>query len=203
MVLSNTKLTDNFLSTLSKTGLTPLASFPTAYTGQTSIGGIELGDGNFTEAGVKNLGPMNGRRLSLTGKQFTGRCFEDWRPVVSSLSMRNSGITDETLVYVAMLTSVRSLDLSNTAITDSGLALPSVRSLLSNLFQLNVSDTRITAKGLMELRLPATCNILHAPDQFTTAEVRLLRTKWKVTLQENVDATRNDWLWESNAYQSR
>jgi hypothetical protein len=206
MVLSYTKLTDRFLSTLSKTGLTPIEPFPTAPTGRKAyIGGIELGDGNFTEEGVKNLGPMNGRGLSLTGKQFTGSCFKDWHPVVSSLSMRNSSINDETLVYVAMLTSVRFLDLSNTAISDSGLASSSIQSLLSNLVQLNVGDTRVTAKGLMSLKLPKSCSILLAPDQFKTAELNLLRSKWRVDFKENspafVDAIRNDRFWEHQAGQ--
>ena len=166
LVLRNSQLTDSFLSILAAT---------------TSISGVEFGDGNFTEKGFQNLTPTSMRKLSLTGKQFTGECFKNWSPFVNELSMRGSSLSDETLGYVATLTTVYNLDLSNTAITDAGLGSFPARSVLSFL---NLSNTRVTAKGLMASPIPPFCEIRVAPGQFTSDDLRLLRTKWKVVVAD-------------------
>jgi hypothetical protein len=166
LVLRNTQLTDNFLLTLAAT---------------TTISGIELGDGNFTEKGLSNLAPRGIGKLSLTGKQFTGECFKTWSPSVNVLSMRGSSLNDETIGYVATLGTVYDLDLSKTAITDAGLAsFPAI----SVLTYLNLSDTQVTVKGLMDSKLPTFCNIQLAPGQFTSDAIKMLKTRWKIVLAD-------------------
>ena len=166
LVLRNTQLTDSFLSALAAT---------------TTISGMEFGDGNFTEKGLQNLTPWAIRNLSLTGKQFTGECFKTWSPSVNVLSMRGSSLSDETIGYVATLGTVYDLDLSKTAITDAGLASFPARSVL---IYLNLSDTQVTTKGLMASKLPTFCEIHVAPNQFTSAEIKKLQTRWKIVVSD-------------------
>ena len=91
--------------------------------------------------------------------------------------MSGSSLNDETIGYVAALPSVYDLDLSKTAITDAGLALLHAK---PNLSKLNLSDTKITAKGLLASSIPSFCEIRLATGQFTNAEIKRLRAKWKV-----------------------
>ncbi|HUP81998.1 MAG TPA: hypothetical protein VM260_25830 [Pirellula sp.] len=95
--------------------------------------------------------------------------------------MRGSSLNDETIGYVAALPSVRSLDLSKTSITDAGLALLRASKFLS---KLNLSDTKITAKGLLACSLPSYCEIQLATGQFTSAEIKRLRARWKVIISD-------------------
>lgn len=96
-------------------------------------------------------------------------------------AMRGSSLSDETIGYVATLTTVYDMDLSKTAITDAGLASFPARSVL---IKLNLSETQITAKGLMASKLLPFCEIQVAPGQFTKDELKMLRTKWKVVVAD-------------------
>ena len=95
--------------------------------------------------------------------------------------MRGSSLSDETIGYVAKLGTVHDLDLSKTAITDAGMASFPARSVLTFL---NLSDTQVTVKGLMASKMPTFCEIQLTTGQFTSAEIKMLQTRWKIVVSD-------------------
>ncbi len=163
LVLRRTQLTDAFLPWLA------LAS---------GINGIELGDGNFSEAGLQSLKPKSFYKLSLTGKQFTGVCFRDWQPSVSVLSMSGSNLDDETIGFLCGLSSLSTLNLSRTSVTDKGLAkIKGIR-----FSELDISNTMVTAHGVMAMNLPSYCTLHIAAGQFTETERVTMRNAFNLDI---------------------
>lgn len=160
--LRNTGLTDAILPTIAKS---------------TRIRGLELGDGNFTEDGLAGLGNTTVYRLALTGKQFTGRCFQNWRPGIQELDMSGSGITDNTIAYLANLTLFR-LKLANTQLTDA--AIPTLAKQPYG--YLDLSHTKISAKGLLASPLRNHTEIRVALGQFTIEEIRKLKQTMRIVV---------------------
>lgn len=164
LVLRNTPLTDSFLKLFTKNN---------------EILSLELGDGNFTDAGLStHLAPNNGAlgTLLLTGKQFRGDCFRSWKPAIFVLSLKGSGLVDENVVHLNSLPALHSLDLSDTSLSNAGLA--QLSSMLLN--QLDITDTQVTAQGVMDCQVSPLCSIIVGPDQFTRTELQRLRTKWRI-----------------------
>lgn len=158
--LKNTQLTDSFLANLS-----------------TNVTRLELGDGNFTDKGVSDflVNATSLYDLSLTGKQFTGACFRDWQQSLSVLSMKGSGLVDENVGFLP--TVFGNLDLSDTALTDIGLA-----KLKVNVYSIDLSNTAVTVKGILNSPLPPRRNILLSQGQFSAEDIELLRTKHIIVL---------------------
>jgi hypothetical protein len=164
LVLRYTPLTDSFANLFSK---------------KNEIFSLELGDGNFTDAGLSmHLSPNKStfNTLLLTGKQFSGECFKNWKPAIFVLSLKGSGLTDDNIVHVNSLPALRSLDLSDTALSNAGLA--QLNSMLLN--QLDITNTQVTAQGVMDCHVNPLCSIIVGPDQFTRTELQRLRTKWRI-----------------------
>ncbi|MEQ1829352.1 MAG: hypothetical protein ABL921_25535 [Pirellula sp.] len=165
--LSNTQLTKSIL---------PM------FANCTSIRGYEFGEGSIVEADLSALG--NGiSRLSLTSKQFTGRCFEYWQPSLYYLSLRGAGLTDATIPSVAKLTRLSYLDVSDTAITDA--CLPSLAKM--NLAFMNISNTQITADGLLANAKVSELRLVVAIGQYTPEDLRRLRQKFQVIVGKPED----------------
>ena len=166
LILKNTNLTDSFLGNLNGSALLR----------------IELGDGNFSDAGVAKFLPIviGLQELSLTGKQFTGDCFRDWSPSLHNLSMKGSGLVDENVTLLPSL--FGTLDLSNTALTDAGLS-----KVKPSVFSIDLSNTVVTAKGILNSPLPPRCQIRLAQGQFSLSEFALLRNKFQVLLDDVPD----------------
>ena len=167
LVLRNTPLTDSLVSQFSKND---------------EIFSLELGDGNFTDSGLsKNLSPNKGtfNTLLLTGKQFTGECFQSWKPAIFLLSLKGSGLVDENVVHLNSLLALHSLDLSDTSLSNAGLA--QLNSSILN--QLDLSNTLVTVEGVMDCNVNPLCLIIVGPDQFTRTELQQLRTKWRIELE--------------------
>lgn len=163
--LRRTALTDSILPLIAKSAM---------------IRGLELGDGNFTEVGLAGLGTRTFTRLALTGKQFTGHCFQFWRPAIYDLDMSSSGITDDTIAYVANLRLYR-LNLANTQLTDA--ALPKLAKSAGAF--LDLSLTKITAQGLLANPLSNYREIRVAVGQFCSDEIRKLKQSTRIVIGES------------------
>ena len=160
LCLSNTRLTDSFLATLAAA---------------TTITDVELGDGNFSEDALPNLGTRF-TRLGLTGKQFTGDCFKNWAPALYSLDMSSSGVTDDSISILQNLPRLTFLKLSHTTLTDA--ALPVLAKLQSSF--LDLSHTKITAKGLLANPFSNLNELRVAFGQFTPSEIRSLQKVMRI-----------------------
>lgn len=89
-----------------------------------SFGCVEIGDCQITEAGyAREAFQTDSERhnFGLTGKQFTGEFFQQWRWHVNSLNMQGSGVTDETLKCIASLRTISGLSLRGTSVSDAGI----------------------------------------------------------------------------------
>lgn len=162
--LSNTQLTDAILPVLG-------ASI--------HLQALELGDGKITERGLANGDLRNLRQLALKSRQFDGSCFKDWQPNLYELDMSGSGLNDDTIVYLKKLNGVTQLSLANTELTDASLP---ILGQLGIPFHLDISDTKITAQGLMrgDLNLFATVRV--AFGQYTPAEIRMLKPRMNLVV---------------------
>jgi Leucine-rich repeat (LRR) protein len=156
LVLRNTELTNSVLPWFAKA---------------TKIRGLELGDGKITDEGLIACGPTTFERLKLSGKQFTGRCFEKWHPNIYELSLSGSSTGDEEVRYLAKLPNLHIVDLSNTSVTDA--ALPALAK--NAVYRLDLSHTLVTAAGLRSVDLSLCSEIRIALGQFTLDEVRDLK----------------------------
>jgi hypothetical protein len=163
LILKSTQLTDSFLANLS-----------------TNITRLELGDGNFSDKGVSDflVNATGLYDLSLTGKQFTGECFRDWQPSLSILSMKGSGLVDENVGFLP--TVFGNLDLSDTALTDIGIA-----KLKPNVYSIDLSNTAVTVKGVLNSPLAPRRNIRLSQGQFSSEEIEMLRTKHAILLDSS------------------
>ncbi|MFO0088910.1 MAG: hypothetical protein ACK52L_23830 [Pirellula sp.] len=160
LILKNTQLTDSYLVNFG-----------------TNIYRLELGDGNFTDKGISDflVNATSLYDLSLTGKQFTGACFRDWQQNLSFLSMKGSGLVDENVG--SLPTVFGTLNLSDTALTDIGL-----EKLKPNVYSIDLSNTAVTVKGILNCPLPPRCNIRLSQGQFSSQDIELLRTKYIIAL---------------------
>ena len=125
---------------------------------------LDLSRTQFSEQALAQCGLTYLYRLKLSAPQFTGKCFESWPLTLTELDLSNSGVTDDTLVYVKKFSPLQSLDLSHTAVNDDGLAHLSK----TQIEQLNISDTHVTAEGVRVLKLAKA--IVISPGQFNPAE---------------------------------
>ena len=174
--LDGTNITDaNLIALLKLGGCTDISIRRTGITAAvlptlSSLGiSLALGEGPITEADLENLSSAAFSHLSLNDKNFTGACLASGKVTVKSLDLSNSGVTDKTLIALASLRSFNHLDLSNTEISDA--ALPSINS-----YEVDLRHTRVSAAGL--LKAPRTImRILIDHNQFTTEELVSLRNR--------------------------
>jgi hypothetical protein len=146
-----------------------------------------LGDGNFTEAGLAALTNTRIDHLELRGKQFTGVCFEKWNPFLYEVVLTGSSVTDETIVALRNLTSLQTIGLAGTAISDRSLA--EIAKFPIMLMTIDVSDTRVTVEGLLQNVAPYT-EIVVRPGQFKPEELRILRSRMTVSVGQSVRSYR-------------
>ena len=125
---------------------------------------LDLSRTQLSEQAISQSGISYLRQLTLSAPQFTGKCFATWSFRLEELDLSNSGVTDDTIVYVNRLLPLNSLDLSHTAVTDIGLT----HLAEAQLEQLNISDTRITPESVRRLKLVK--KIVIAPRQFSSTE---------------------------------
>jgi MFS family permease len=145
-----------------------------------SIRGLSLGDGNFTEEGLASLVRGHKTKLGLNGKQFTGVCFAQWKPQINYLDMSHSSVSDETMSHVQAVTGMHWLRLSHTQISDVGLEI-----ITNPMIQhIDVSHTKVTVEGLLKLP-PTTITLIIAPGQFTSKELKRLRSRFSVTFDSS------------------
>ena len=143
---------------------------------------LELGDGSIEDDALARLDlPVS--NLTLNAKQFTGRSFRQSQTNIRVLSMRGSGIDDDGIGNLANLTVMTTLDLSDTAITDQGLKELAKLSATD----INLSNTKVTALGLVECGISGR-TIRVAPNQFTPAEVTILRGKMNIVIETGLDS---------------
>ena len=144
---------------------------------------VEIGDCNITEDGFAQAA-LNSeyqlQNLGLTGKQFTGEFLQHWRWELNSLNMRGSGVTHEALKYIANLRSISGLYLGSTSVGDAGIQQ---LKRLRKFNWLDVSDTHVTANGLISAELKCTF-INVASGQFTASELHALSAHYRVVIDE-------------------
>lgn len=158
-----TQLTNEFLA--------DLANAP-------NVRGLRLGDGLITEQGIIDLvskkpnSLIQIQLLELNSTQFDGRCFESWHPPVIQLDMSGSNVNDSTVRNLTTLPILSTVVLADTSVTDA--CLPFLANLLSG-FRIDLSGTAITAGGLSRGDLKVYGEVIVAPAQFTSDEVKSIR----------------------------
>ena len=162
--LSNTRLTDSFLT---KLGPTPAMH-------------LEFGDGNFTEQGLAASGLKVIPALGLIGKQFTGRCFEQWHPRIEHLNMSRSGVTDDSIAFINNVVGVLTISLAHTPITDRGLKELFSKRSMSKVSTIDLGYTQVSADGILSANLPKNCTVRIAVGQFTVDEQKKLKNRLQV-----------------------
>jgi hypothetical protein len=116
--------------------------------------GVKLDNASILDAGLRLVGKLKTvRTLSLAeAVHFSDRGLGFLRGLSSleSLDLRATGISDDALYHVGALTSLQHLDLSgNYLVSDTGLTY--LRGL-TNLQQLTLSETAVTAAGVADLK---------------------------------------------------
>jgi len=109
---------------------------------------LELGNGKITYVGLKHLAGLSLTHLEL-GENFTdqGLQYLNWHNL-SSLSLRNSKVTDKGLRYLKDWNNLSSLNLHNIQITDKG--LQHLKDL--HITELDLGNTKVTDKGVKYLK---------------------------------------------------
>lgn len=116
-----------------------------------SVYALELNSDGFTEEALAKADPRGLTRLYLEGRRYTGHCFRDWHPKsLEELSLAGSSADDETLNYLE--------------------SLP--------LHWLDISNTKISAKALLESNLDAGLSIRLNESQYTASEIARLKKKF-------------------------
>ena len=168
--LSNTQLTDAALKACA------------------SMQVLKLGSGQFTDQGVRTaLGYGGVRELYLSGDQFNGTCLVPRQSQQSHISLSKSSINDQVLAKIAAQWKeerlyVNAFSLADTQISDKGL-----RELSGcQIYYLDLSRTRVTAKSIAELEL-LNGQAIHVDfNQFTADELRQMRTRHKIVVGEKM-----------------
>ena len=142
LIIEDTTLTDSFLSYLAKS---------------TTIAGLSIRGAGFTEMALGAAKLPVRHQLKLSGRQFTGRCFVDWRPRITSLNMADTSLDDASIDYLSNLQWVRSV---------------------------NISNTEVTAKALIASKLPSQIQLLASRDQFTSRELLQLENRFERVVLE-------------------
>ena len=148
-----------------------------------SFGCVEIGDCAVTEVGFAQAASEaehSLQNLGLTGKQFTGECFQHWKRRVHSLNLQGSGVRDETLKCIANLGAISGLSLKGTSISDVGIQH---LKRLAEFDWLDVSNTQVTAEGLISSQLK--CRFINVGSgQFTTTGLQALSARYQVGIDE-------------------
>ncbi len=147
------------------------------------VGSLVIGDCLITDQGIASAAmPCSEIQLTLSGKQFTGNCFQSWNSELKCLSMRGSSVSDETVQFVSTQENLHYLSLADTNISDGGIAhLKKLR----HLRWLDLSDTHVTPRTLIDL-LPTGMQINLSRDQFTKEQLRLLSVYFKISFGEPI-----------------
>ena len=132
---------------------------------------LKLGDTLIPEESLSRLGLGPKEHLFLNSSKFTGACFQNWRPSIAALVMSGSGVTDAAIENIVKLPNLRNLVLKDTAVSDACLKTLAK----SNLRQINLSRTRVTARGLSAQNWDKVVWI--SADQFEDAELTQLLDK--------------------------
>ncbi len=156
--LSNTQLTDASLAVIKS---------------RTAVDTLCLGAGKFTEQGLQDASLNSINKIQLNAQSFTGESLNATRANTywQSVDLSNSGVSDASLKTIAKLM-ISSLDLSDTQLTDEALAILA-DSPLQN--EVDLSNTKITAEGLMRGDLKGYQRVVVAAGQFSDEAVTKLR----------------------------
>ena len=120
------------------------------------------------------------QNLGLTGKRFTGECFQHWQRRVHSLNRQGSGVRDETLKCIANLGAISGLSLKGTSISDVGIQH---LKRFGEFDWLDVSNTQVTAEGLISAQLK--CRFIDVGSgQFRATELHALSARYQVGIDE-------------------
>lgn len=138
-----------------------------------SIGSLYLSDTAITDDGVKQLARLeNLGLLDLSGTQVTGAGFKEWPrgAAFGTLDLGRTKITDKETPHLLRFQVSHTLSFANTDISDESLAhFSKLRT-----YYLDLSNTRVTASGLLRHDLPGVNELLVATGQFTDDELSQL-----------------------------
>lgn len=146
------------------------------------IHGLRLGDCQITEDGLALAAPTGLSFLALNHPKYTGAGFRLWLNAgsLNQLDLSDSGVDDQTIQHLRKLQVLSNLSLARTNITDASLDVI----LDLQVSELDISDTGITAEGLLQQDIGAhpLWRICVAYGQFTAEELAQLRSQ--ISVQE-------------------
>lgn len=126
---------------------------------------VRLGEGPITEKDLANLNTISFVHLALNGKQFTGKCMAIGKIQTNSLDLSNSSVTDDVVLSLPRLPSMRFMGLAHTKISDKA-----VQRLFAQ--EIDLRDTRVTAAGLAAIH--SYFRIVLSHNQFSPRDMALL-----------------------------
>ncbi len=155
------------------------------------IQGLVLGGGRITERGL-GANPLSLNQLSLNSKQFTGHFLKSWvASGIYLLDLSGSSADDETIDAIVQFSDLQYLNLASTEITDR--ALEKLAGKKQMIYRLNLSNTNITAKGLLRAGFSSSQIVDVAIDQFTEQELNQLRRSLNVVVAERWNPYNDEW----------
>jgi hypothetical protein len=146
----------------------------------TELRRIEIDNADVTDSGIEGLGGFeNLRKLRIVGvRKVTSKAFRFLRRLNSleSLTIRNSAVTDNSLLDFNPLIKLRFLSLEGPGITNAGIAHIAT---LKNLETIYIRSPNVTGTGLLSLAPLGKLNDLETGDEIkiTIAEANELKKK--------------------------
>lgn len=112
-----------------------------------SLTELEIGEGKITREGLLAVGFAPPERLALNSKKFDANMFSEWHPSIRRLDMSDSAVTDSDVANLKNVRGLTELSLAHCNVSDA--CLPKLVSL--DLVKLDLTGTQITAAAVAKL----------------------------------------------------
>lgn len=191
LIAHDVPLQDKFFSPagLSSCSLSNTQLTDAALTACASLNTLKVGNGNFTDQGIRNVLQVGGvHELYVFGEQLNGTCLVPRQSQQWHISLSKSGVNDQALANIANAwkrdsTYIASFSLADTQISEHGLSELSG----CDIYLLDLSRTQVTAKSIADLQIPGLQAVYVDFNQFSADELRAMRLKIRVIVGEKLD----------------
>ena len=179
LILDETSVDDSAIARLlaSNSGLTRLSLRNTRVTDATlttlaqykPLTELELGDGEITVDGLvaAALAPMD--RLALNARKFTGNVFAAWKPTIRRLDMSHSAVSDSDVQHLGNVWNLQELSLAHCDLSDASLS----KLVALNLTKIDLTGTKVTAAMVAKI-FPESTLVYIGASQCSPEEIQII-----------------------------